>query len=113
MPERLPVRAEPPLFQRRALAVAGHAGVWACVLRAAPGVIGVGHASDFLVGQLAVDAVHQLRLVADGGGGVRPGLTFLGGRFGTITSPVRTGASTRREATIPITPSCQLSSATT
>src|SRR5690606_13516811 len=47
------------LLQRRALAEAGDVFVFARLLLAPPGVVGVGDADNVLVGQLAVGAVHH------------------------------------------------------
>src|SRR5690606_31198549 len=52
------------LVQRGGLAEAGHVGVFAGILLAAPGVVGVGDLFDFLIGQFAPGAVHHHAHVA-------------------------------------------------
>ena len=52
------------VLQRRALAEAGDVGVVACVLFAAPGVLGTGDASDLFVGEFAVGAVDHANELA-------------------------------------------------
>ena len=47
------------VVELRGLAEAGHVGVLARVLVAAPSVIGAGDLRDVLVGQLAVHAIHH------------------------------------------------------
>src|SRR5262245_20982679 len=55
--EHVPVLAH--LLQRRALAKAGHVGISARLLLAAPGVVGGGDACNVLVGQPAMRAIHH------------------------------------------------------